>query len=258
MNTVVVLADDGAFAAAAIGLLARRCSADVVTMTVDVGQSRDVRAVRDAALAAGAIRVHLFDAVDDFVRGCVLPAVRSTRGGVAVHTAAALVHPVIAARLVEAARREGTRLVAHGGGDALTQAILDHDSSLEVRTIDVMSPPSRRATAPARHLLQRPVTDPAVARGVAANLEIEFDAAIPVAINGVSLTLPELMESLSLIGGQHGIGHAESTDAPGVLVLEAAYRALDQQSGIVRLELLDGHHRVLAADSPTPALVHHA
>jgi len=257
MNTVVILADDGGFDGAAIRLLAHRCSADVVTMTVDVGQSRDVRAIRDAALAAGAVRAHLFDALDDFVRVCVLPALQSTRHGAAVHTAA-LVYPVIATRLVEVAQREGTRQVAHGGGDALTRAILDKDSSLEVRTIDVI--PRRRpdASAPARHLLQRPVTDPAVARGEAATVEIEFDEAVPVAINGVSLTLPELIESLSLIGGQHGIGHAESADAPGVLVLEAAYRALEQQSGTVRLELLDGHQRVLAAASRRPVLVNHA
>ena len=184
MNTVVVLADDGSFDAAAIRLLARRCAADIVTLTVDVGQSRDVRAVRDAALAAGAVRAHLFDAVDDFVRVCVLPAVQSTRHGAAVRTAA-LIHPIIAAHLVEVAHREGTRQVAHGGGDALTRAILEKDASLEVRTLEVVSRWPRHAAAPARHLLQRPVTDPAVARGVAANVEIEFDDAIPVAINGV-------------------------------------------------------------------------
>jgi argininosuccinate synthase len=257
MNTVVVLADDGRFDAAALALLGRRCAADVVTMTVEVGQSRDVRAIRDAALAAGAARVHLFDAVDDFVRICVLPALQSTRHGAAVHTAA-LVYPVIAARLVDVAHQEGTRQVAHGGGEALTRAILDADSSLQVRTIEAVSRWSRDASAPARHLLQRPVIDPAVARGVAANVEIEFEAAIPVAINGVPLTLPELIESLSLIGGQHGIGYAESADAPGVLVLETAYRALEQQSGVVRLELLDGHQRVLSAESRLSVLVNQA
>ena len=76
----------------------------------------------------------------------------------------------------------------------------------------------------------------------------------------VALTPAELIESLSLLGGQHGIGHAESADAPGALVLEAAYRALDhdQQTGVVRIELLDGRQRVLSADSRIPALVNHA
>jgi argininosuccinate synthase len=102
------------------------------------------------------------------------------------------------------------------------------------------------------------VADPARAKGIPATVEIEFDAAVPVSINGVSLALAELVESLSLIGGQHGIGHAESVDAPGMLVLEAAYRALDHESGVVRIELLDGRHRILSADRLTPAVVNHA
>jgi argininosuccinate synthase len=79
-----------------------------------------------------------------------------------------------------------------------------------------------------------------------------------VAVNGVSLSLAELMESLSLIGGEHGIGHAEAANAPGALVLDAAYRALNRRSGIVRIELLDGQHRVLPAEDHAPQLVNHA
>jgi argininosuccinate synthase len=94
---------------------------------------------------------------------------------------------------------------------------------------------------------------------VAANVEIEFDESVPVAINGVTLALPELIESLSLLGGEHGIGHAESASAPGALVLDAAYRALDRRSGVVRIELLDGQQRVLQAGPPrTAELVNHA
>ena len=257
MKPIIVLAFDGEFDAAAIAALAHRCAADVVTMTVDIGQSRDARAVRDIALAAGAVRAHLIDAVDDFLRRCVLPVVQAATPGVPRRIATAtLAYPIIAAHLVDVAHAERACQVAHGGGDRLTVAIQSLDSSLEVLHLEA-SGPSRPALSSARHLLQRPVADPAVARGIPANLEIEFDAAVPVAINGVSLTLAELMESLSVIGGQHGIGHAESADAPGVLVLETAYRALDWQSGVVRIELLDGQQRVLSA-VPDPALVNHA
>ena len=257
MKSIIVLAFDGEFDAAAIPALADRCSADVVTMTVDIGQSRDARAVRDIARAAGAVRAHVIDAVDDFVRRCVLPALQSsTTSGQAPIVTATLAYPIIAARLVDVARGEGARQVAHGGGDRLTAAIHAADPSLEVLHLDASR--ALRPSAPsARHLLQRPVADPAVARGIPANLEIEFDGAVPVAINGVSLTLAELMESLSVLGGQHGIGHAESAEAPGALVLETAYRALDWESGVVRIELLDGQQRVLSA-IPDPALVNHA
>jgi argininosuccinate synthase len=259
MKPVIVLAYDGGFAGAAISALARRYNAEIVTITVDIGQSRDARAVRDVALTAGAVRAHVADAVDDFVRQCVLPRLQSGRGGVPAGDApASLAHPIIAAHLVDVARREGTPHVAHGGGDGLTAAIRALDAALQVLTVDIVRQPAPTASASARHLLERPVADPALARGIPANLEIEFDAAVPVAINGVSLTLAELMESLSLIGGQHGIGHAEAAAAPGALVLGEAYRALDRQSGVVRMELLDGRQRVLSADSRTPALVNHA
>lgn len=259
MTPVVVLAYDGELEASVIQRLARQWSADIVTVTVDVGQSRDVRAVREIALAAGAARAQVVDAVDEFVRGCVLPALQSPARHVP-RGSARLAHPVIAECLVQAAHREQTHLVAHGGGEQLTAAIHALDPSLQVLQVESVRPASRDDVTTARHLLQRPVADPAVARGVAANVEIEFDAAVPVAINGVTLTPAELIESLSLIGGQHGIGHAESMDAPGALVLEAAYRALDhdQPSGIVRIELLDGRQRVLPSDSRIPALVNHA
>jgi len=250
MKPVVVLAFDGGLEAAAIPALARQRSADVVALTVDIGQSRDARALRDLALAAGAARAHVVDAVDDFVRHCVLPALQSPPGPAPVRNSTTrLAHPVIAAHLVHAAHREQARLVAHGGGDELTAAIRDADPSLEVVVLEPAPRSSRADVTNARHLLERPVADPAASRGVPANVEIEFDASVPVAINGVPLTPAELIESLSLIGGQHGIGHAESANAPGALVLEAAYRALDRQSGIVRIELLDGRQRVLSAGS---------
>lgn len=258
MTPVIVLAYDGELDAAVIPALAREWSADVVTVTIDVGQSRDVRAVREIALAAGAVRAEIIDAVDAFVRHCVLPAVQSP-GDVPLR-GTRLAHPIIAERLVQAAHREQAHVVAHGGGDELTAAIRDRDPSLQIACVASARTPVRDAAATGRHLLQRPVADPAVARGLVANVEIEFDAAVPVAINGVALTPAELIESLSLLGGQHGIGHAESAGAPGALVLETAYRALDhaRPSGIVRIELLDGRQRVLSTGSRTPVLVNHA
>ena len=263
MTPVLVLACDGAFdVRRAIAALRRLHDVDVVTMTVDVGQSCDVRAVRDGAVAAGALRAHVLDAVDEFVRGCVLPALQAAPARVPVIAArATLAYPIIAARLVEVAHLERSRIVAHGGGDELSAAIRRLDASLQILTIDTAGvtaalPAGRRTSS--RHLLQRPVAHPSVARGMAATVEIEFDETIPVAINGVTLTLPELVESLSLLGGEHGIGHADAADAPGALVLDAAYRALDRRSGVVRIELLDGQQRVLDTSPAARELVNHA
>jgi argininosuccinate synthase len=262
MTPVIVLADNGEFDVRQVmAALKRTPGFEVVTMTVDIGQSRDVRATRDAALAAGAFRALVFDGVEDFVRDCVLPALQSSPAPVPVMASTAtLAYPIIAARLVEVAQIERARIVAHGGGDELSTAIRQLDASLQVLTIDAadrsaLRPAFRTTTAPARHLLQRPVSDPSLARGVVANIEIRFDESIPVAINGVALTLTELLESLSLIGGEHGIGHSESANAPGALLLDAAYRALDRRSGVVRIELLDGQQRVLEANPTAGELV---
>src|SRR5207253_11295533 len=128
----VIRAFDGGLDAAVIPALARRRSADVVTLTADIGQSHDARALRDIALAAGAARAHVVEAVDDFVRHCVLPALQSSPGMTLRNTSTRLAHPIIAARLVQTAHREHARIVAHGGGEELTAAIRNVDPSPEV------------------------------------------------------------------------------------------------------------------------------
>jgi argininosuccinate synthase len=76
-----------------------------------------------------------------------------------------------------------------------------------------------------------------------ASLDLSFERGIPVAINGVSMPIVELVESLSIIGERHGIGRADqqlddaegegprvtprAEDAPAPVILEAALRALE-------------------------------
>jgi len=74
----IVLAYSGGFrSSVAIGWLADRHGADVVAVTLDVGQAADMVEIRDRALAAGAVRSHVIDARDEFVRDFVWPALRA-------------------------------------------------------------------------------------------------------------------------------------------------------------------------------------
>jgi argininosuccinate synthase len=100
---------------------------------------------------------------------------------------------------------------------------------------------------------------------VPAHIELAFEAGVPVAVNGITMSLPELNESLATIAADHGIGElpAERTVAasPAAVVLDQARAALaawsaHPDSGIVRIKLHQGEH-VVESVSPA-ALAHHS
>jgi hypothetical protein len=101
----------------------------------------------------------------------------------------------------------------------------------------------------ADNLLVRRTADPARAPEGGARLELTFADRVPVALNGVSMSAAELLESLSLIAGQYGIGWGDATPAPAAPVLQAAYAALRAPAGIVTLRVSRGDV-VLVSDSP--------
>ena len=78
MKQRIVLAYSGsAESTAAIRTLAAQHQAEVVTLTVDVGQGGELEEVRDRALAAGAARAHVIDAREEFARAYALPALQA-------------------------------------------------------------------------------------------------------------------------------------------------------------------------------------
>jgi argininosuccinate synthase len=88
---------------------------DVVALTADVGLDRDRAATEERALAAGAVAFHWIDAKDDFVRYFAYPALAA--GAVyqgRYPLATALARPLIAKLMVDVARKEGAKAVAHG------------------------------------------------------------------------------------------------------------------------------------------------
>jgi argininosuccinate synthase len=63
-------------------------------------------------------------------------------------------------------------------------------------------------------------------------VEIAFDHGIPKAINGVFMTLLELIDSLETIAGAHGVGRVAGEgrlcEAPAAVLLHAAHRQLQK------------------------------
>ncbi len=93
--------------------------AEVVAVAVDVGQSgkddEGFDAIRDRALAAGAIEAVVDDARAEFAEEFVAPAIKvNARYEGKYPLVSALSRPVIARHLVQAAREFGADAVAHG------------------------------------------------------------------------------------------------------------------------------------------------
>ena len=115
MKKVVLAYSGGLDTSVSIHWLKERYDAEVVALTVDVGQGKDIEAIRQKALSLGAIKAIALDAREEFVRDFVFPTLRAG----AIYEgdyplSSALSRPLIARYLVEVARQEGATAVAHG------------------------------------------------------------------------------------------------------------------------------------------------
>jgi len=95
--------------------LQEKYDADVITVTLDVGQKEDLKAIEEKALKLGVLKHYSIDAREEFARNYVFPAIKANalyEGKYPVSTA--LSRPLIASKLVEVAEKEGADAVAHG------------------------------------------------------------------------------------------------------------------------------------------------
>jgi argininosuccinate synthase len=89
--------------------------AEVVTVSGDLGQKKELNGVEAKALASGAISAHIVDLRHEFVDDYVMPALRAGALYEGVYPmATALGRPLIAKALVDIARQTGCSAVAHG------------------------------------------------------------------------------------------------------------------------------------------------
>ncbi len=88
---------------------------DVITVTVDVGQDDDFKAIEDRARSTGAIKHYTIDAKAEFLSNYVMPCIKANGLYEEKYPlATALARPLIAEKVVSIARREGTNILAHG------------------------------------------------------------------------------------------------------------------------------------------------
>lgn len=246
MKTPIVLAYSGGLrSSVAIPWLADRHAADVVAVTLDLGQSTDLAEIRDRALAAGAVRAHVVDARDEFVRDFVWPALRADALADGRYPmATAISRPLIAKTLLEIGRIEGAAMVAHGSAGRDRVRLDQPLRSLAPSLVAIAAADAMTAAQVAEYAQRLGVSLPAPeadrvddnlwgrtvgragddasneapesaftrsrsldqAPAGAAIVELSFERGTPNGINGVPMTAAELTDSLSTIAGEHGVG----------------------------------------------------
>ena len=116
MADKVILAYSGGLdTSVAVRWLEEKYGLKVITLTVDVGNVPDLEAIRKKALKVGAIKALVIDAKETFVKSYVFPAIQAD----AVYEgeyplATALARPLIVRLLVETAKKEKAKMIAHG------------------------------------------------------------------------------------------------------------------------------------------------
>jgi argininosuccinate synthase len=115
MERVILAYSGGLDTSVAIPWLAEQYGAEVIALTLDLGQGRELEQIRERALATGAVRCHVLDVRDEFARDFILPALQA--GAIyedRYPMATSLGRPLIAQKLVEIAEMEKATAIAHG------------------------------------------------------------------------------------------------------------------------------------------------
>lgn len=308
MKERIVLAYSGGLdTSVAIPWLAEKYDAEIIAVTMDLGQGKELDEVRERALATGAIRAHVLDVREEFAREYILPALQAGalyEGRYPMATS--LGRPLIAKKLVEIAEIEQASAIAHGctgkGNDQVRIDVTARALNPDIRVIAPardwnMTRPqemeyARKRNVPVPTTVQSPYStdtnlwgrsiecgvledpwneppeeiyaltkSPASAPNTPAYVEMAFERGVPVAINGVTMSLTELIESLSTIAGQHGVGRIDMVEnrlvgiksreiyeAPAAVVLHAAHKELEMFVSPKDLERLKRELAVKYAD----------
>lgn len=303
MKSPVVLAYAGGIhASAAIPWLADTLGVEVVTVTLDVGQGHELAELRARALACGAVRAHAVDARDGFARDVLVPSLFTSEPADAPRPSISrLPWPLIARTLTEIARIEGAGAVAHGSTDPAFDACIHAvDSSVSiiaparewtmndadlieyarVRRLPLLGPATPGCRID-RNMWGRSIAwegddEPSAVRAPRARgrvhepalVDIHFERGMPTAVNGVPMSPAELIDCLSLIGSQHGVGRRHVSlpgsrhvvhDAPAATILRAAAAEVGESgSADVCLRLADGQYIVLNPADRHALLVNYA
>jgi argininosuccinate synthase len=115
VSKIVLAYSGGLDTSVAIKWLHEKYNAEIVTLTVDLGQQEDFKSIEEKAYRVGAVKHYTIDAKEEFARDYIFPAIKANAMYEEKYpVSTALGRPLIAKKLVEIAHREGADAVAHG------------------------------------------------------------------------------------------------------------------------------------------------
>lgn len=283
----IVLAYSGGLdTSVAIKWLTEQGGWDVVALSADVGEGKDLDFVKQKALGIGAVASHMVDAREQFAREFIAPSLQANALYEGVYPlSAALSRPLIAGLLVDVARKTGATAVAHGcTGKGNDQVRFDVSVGALAPDLKVIAPVrewgwsrDEEIAYAKQHGIPIPVTldspfsvdanlwgrsceagvlenpwsqapeeafdwttSPEGAPDAPEFIDVEFVEGLPVALDGVSFGLVDLIGRLNAIAGAHGVGridHVENRlvgiksrevyEAPAAIALIRAHQALE-------------------------------
>jgi argininosuccinate synthase len=269
-----------------IKYLQEKYGAQVITVTVDVGQQEDLAAAGEKAQKLGVLKHYHIDAKDEFVIDYIFPAVKANalyEGKYPISTS--LSRPLIAKKMVEIAEKEGATGLAHGctgrGNDQvrfdITLSSLAPDKKViapvrdwgmtreeEIEYAKTKGIPV--STAAKKYSIDASVWGRAIECGLLEDasqeppadayewtvapekapdtpeyVTVQFEAGVPVSVNGEKMMPLEIIEKLNKIAGKHGVGridHIEDRlvgiksrevyECPAATVILEAHRDLEK------------------------------
>mgnify|MGYP003791618075 FL=1 len=99
----------------AIRWLQQKYDLDVIAVSVNVGQPGDLQEAVDRALRIGAVKAYAFDATEEFVTEYIAPSLKANALYMGAYPlATSIARPLIAKTMVEIAKKEGAKYIAHG------------------------------------------------------------------------------------------------------------------------------------------------
>jgi argininosuccinate synthase len=237
-----------------IKYLQEKYEAQVITVTVDVGQQEDIKAAKEKAKKLGVLKHFSIDAKNEFAKDYIFPAIKANalyEGKYPISTS--LSRPLIAKKMVEIAEKEGATGLAHGctgrGNDQVRFDVTLGSLAPEMKIIAPvrewgMTRDEEIAYAKAKGIpvsnvakkysidasvwgraiecglledaSQAPpedayewTTSPEKAPNTPEIVTIQFEAGVPVAVNGKIMMPLKLIEEVNKIAGKNGVGRID-------------------------------------------------